>query len=469
MHRLSVVCAVAAVAALALAHTPVWAQQAPGPSHQNDVAELRRKLEEQDRLIRALLQRIDKLEGVDRPAVPRDEPPVPAVTLPDPDEPPVPEIELPVPDAQAAPRARAAWTTPDIAVIGNNVGRFLSVRGDPDRNRLQLGAFEITLQQPVYPGVRFFATLCGSADEGFKMKAEEAFVEFAHLGPRGMGGWLGRKRLNFGKLNPIHPHAWPFADAPAASMAFTGDHGIIGNGASLNYTLPLGGIFANLEVGFFGQSAHEHGHEDEAHAEESLMVRRSRMRASRVARSGEHYEQHYEPGLGVAGDFPMARLWLARGWAGAEAELGVNHGFGRAADGDNIGLTGLDFTLRSFPRPLQRLMLQGEVFWHRRRDRSEGAGSHTRSGHYALLSWRPDQYREWAVRLDNTRYPWPIEGREQALSLIWARRLTDASLVRLQFKHGDRTGDVFLPARKRFNELYLQFVWGAGWHTHPLN
>ena len=83
-------------------------------------------------------------------------------------------------------------------------------------------------------------------------------------------------------------------------------------------------------------------------------------------------------------------------------------------------------------------------------------------------SWRPDQYDEWALRLDNTRYPWPIEGREQALSLIWARRLTEATILRLQLKHGDRTADVFLPARKRYSELYLQFIWGAGSHTHPL-
>jgi hypothetical protein len=81
---------------------------------------------------------------------------------------------------------------------------------------------------------------------------------------------------------------------------------------------------------------------------------------------------------------------------------------------------------------------------------------------------RPDQYLEYGLRYDNSKLPWPLPGREQALSLIWSDRLTEVTLLRLQLKYGDRTTDIFLPAKRGYTEAWLQFLWGGGSHTHPL-
>jgi hypothetical protein len=113
-------------------------------------------------------------------------------------------------------------------------------------------------------------------------------------------------------------------------------------------------------------------------------------------------------------------------------------------------------------------MLQGELFWHRREDKFGGTGWHTRSGYYALADYKPDQYWDYGIRYDNSRFPWPIEGRDESISLILTNRLTEVSLLRFQYKFGNRGNDIFLPAAHGFNELYLQFIWGAGSHTHPL-
>jgi hypothetical protein len=368
-------------------------------------------------------------------------------------EPPIPEVSIPSETPSGTPTvsaggARASFT-PDLSVIGNNVGRFISVQGDRDRNRLQLAEVELGLQQPVYPGIRFDAFIAGDAEEGFDMAAEEAYVTLSNVAGLPFGGYLGQKRLDFGKINPQHPHTRPYADQPAVVTHFLGPDGLSGNGASFNYTLPAKRVFANVELGMW--------------------------KVDPLTDAGATLEPtpgssiFYPAGLGVTNNFPLGRLWLSKalGQSG-ELELGASGGFGKADNGDDISLTGVDFTLRNYPGTFKRLMLQGEMMWHRREDRIGGTGSHLRSGEYLLLSYRPDPYREYGIRLDNSQYPWPLGGHDRSASLIWSNHLTEGTLVRLQLKHGSRANDVFLPASNGYNEAYLQFIWAAGAHTHPL-
>ncbi len=427
---MSIIRVPAQLGALAIAIACLAPGRSLAQSGQNsDIAELRRIIEQQQRTIQELTERVAALESGKRAAEPEDE---------------IPPAEIPESPFERA--SGGAAFTPDIAVIGTHGGMFLVPRGYAGRNRFELGELEIALQQPLYTGMNFFATLAGGSDAGFAIGVEEAYASLSRPFKGPFDAVIGKRRLQFGKLNPLHPHSWRQADQPAPIGAFLGEEGLFGNGASLNYTLPVKGLFANLEIGLWkNDQAH-------VHAEEA-----------------EDDHDHGHPGIGISGDMPAARLWLSKAvGTGAEIELGGSHAFGRADNGDNIRLTGADLTLRTYPSAFSRLQLQAEVFWHNRRDREHSTGSHTRSGHYALLSYAPDKYYEYGVRYDNTRYPWPIHGREQSLSLIATHRLTEATLMRLQLKYGDRTTDVFLPARRGFSEVFLQFIWGAGSHTHPL-
>ena len=436
----------------------VWAQE----GKEEEIAALKRRLAEQEKLIqqileanRTLQERVESLEKAQKKEA---------------EEPPIPEVALPTEKPDAAPKARASLL-PDISVIGNNTGRFLSMRGDPDRNRLQLGEFEIGLQQRIYPGIRFDAFLAGGADHDFSLSVEEAYATFTNVARLPFGGVLGQKRSNFGKVNPIHPHARLFVDQPAALGAFLGEEALFGNGAALNYTLPVKNLFANLEVGFYKKSGHSHAHEEDTHDdhdhEDAALAARSR--AALAARRGRDEVPHAAPGIGIQADMPLARLWLSKPFGnGAELEIGGSHAFGKADNGDLIGLTGLDLTFRAFPGAHSRLLLQGEFFRHRRKDREFGTGAHSRSGHYALLSYKQDKYSEFGFRYDNSRFPWPLDGREQTYSLIYTNRLTEATLLRLQYKFGDRKHSYFLPEKRGLSELYLQFIWGGGSHTHPI-
>lgn len=449
---------------------PLAVYSAPAAAPPDEVAALKKRVEEQDRLIRQILEtnkdleaRLSKLEG-QQGAAPESKGAAPATKADE--EPEVPPLVLPGEETQATAQAptpasgsgqrAAAWFTPDISVIGNHAARFFSVRGDADRNRLQLNELELALEQAVYPGIKFRAQLAADANEGFGVSAEEAYVNIDQLGVKGLGAMLGRKRMDFGKANPIHPHALPYADSPAAVTNFLGPDGMSGNGASVNYLLPMKGVFANLELGLFDHQPSDQGVD---YAGRSVRFTRAASTAS-----------FYPVGLGVTGNTPLTRLWLSKELGPkSEIELGGSHVFGKADNGDPINLTGLDLTYKTFPGAFRKLQLQTELFWHHRDDREFGSGSHNRSGHYALLSYDTDQYNQWGLRYDNSRYPWPIDGRDQSMSLIWSHRLTEATLLRLQYKLGDRTSDVLLPDKRGYNELYLQFVWGAGSHTHPLN
>lgn len=396
----------------------------------NDTPDLKKLVADQAELIRKLTERIEKLEkGQPGPSTPTDEPPIPAIELPG--------------AAPAQPPAAKASQLPDISVIGNHIGRFLSVAGDPARNRLRLSELEIGIQQPILPGVRMDAFLSSAADGNFAFGLEEGYVTASRVAGLPIGGILGKKRLDFGKANPTHPHTRPYVDQPAAMVAFLGPDGLNGNGASVNYTLPNRKLFANLEVGSFTPEAVDAG-----------------------STIGGRF---YSAGPGAANELNLARLWTSPVLGKSrELEMGASYAAGKAEFGDPVRLAGLDLTYRTYPHTFQRLLLQGEAFTHTRNDRIGLTGSHTRSGQYALASWQPNQNYEYGVRYDNTALPWPLAGGERSFSLMATNKLNEVSALRLQYKLGARSSDLFLPADRRFHEIYLQFLWGAGSHTHPL-
>lgn len=438
MRRLCLLCLLCIACSL-----PAVADQAGGPQSEDalrkQVEELRRTVAEQERAIAALRERLAELEAaVQGKKEPTEE---------------APPIDVAQTEAATGTSRATSTFMPDFAVIGNHRGTFLVPRGYEARNRFQLAEFELALQQPIYTGMTFYSTLAGGADADFSIGVEEAYVTLSRPFKLPVDAVVGKRRSAFGKHNLLHPHQWRFADQPAPVAAFLGPEGMFGNGAAISITLPGSTLFANLELGLWqASSAHAHHHTEEDHEHET---------------TDEHH--HGAVGTGISNDMPVARLWLSSpiGPSG-ELELGASHAFGKTDDSERVRLTGLDLTYRLFPSTFSRFQFQGEMFWHRRTDRAGGTGAHTRTGHFALLTYAPDQYNEFGLRYDNTRFPYPLEGREQTFSLIYTNRLSEATLMRLQYKLGDRTTDILAPARRGFSEVYLQFIWGAGSHTHPL-
>ncbi|MFL6247595.1 MAG: bZIP transcription factor [Thermoanaerobaculia bacterium] len=249
MHR--TLCASMLALMLAVAALPLRAQQASV-----DPAERLKKLEERlDQLQReneALRSEIDALKGDLGTYAPATEPedltqieavPPPAQT-PTPTETPTPpatteaapaEPVIDVVQNQPAPGAGKVFN-PDIAVIGNFLGKVGDVNEFEDRAAASLEESEISFQAFVdpYAQAKFFLAV---GPEGAEI--EEGFINFIAL-PYDFTAKAGKLKANFGKINTMHTHVRPWIDQPLVLQNFFGDEGLADSGVSVSRIFPNG-------------------------------------------------------------------------------------------------------------------------------------------------------------------------------------------------------------------------------------
>lgn len=86
---------------------------------------------------------------------------------------------------------------------------------------------------------------------------------------------VGKYLLEYGRLNPVHPHAYPFIMRPLPHEMFFGNHGLSDMAIRASFTLPTGDAFTEIMGGLLKGDAlatHEHeedGYEGEKHEHES--------------------------------------------------------------------------------------------------------------------------------------------------------------------------------------------------------
>lgn len=114
----------------------------------------------------------------------------------------------------AAP-ASAGITNPDLSAIGQVRADYTQdpAAFDTGEPTLGLGECEFILDAALNPYLR--GTFVLAADEE-AIGLEEAYAALVRGLPFGLGLKAGRYRLGFGRLNVVHPHAYPFLDAPPA-------------------------------------------------------------------------------------------------------------------------------------------------------------------------------------------------------------------------------------------------------------
>lgn len=154
----------------------------------------------------------------------------------------------------AGPAFAQSTLNPDISVIP----RFLlSTRDDnflPDQRRwsrpdFSLEEFEIAIQANLNPYARadVFLAKPGAGEE--PLEIEEAYVTFLKGLPFDMNVRAGKYLAEFGKLNMLHPHAWPFLTRPLSLERFFGDEGLNDLGISASILLPTGDeLYSRLTI-----------------------------------------------------------------------------------------------------------------------------------------------------------------------------------------------------------------------------
>jgi hypothetical protein len=362
--------------------------------------------------------------------------------------------------APPAGNARPSATLlPNISVVGNIIARGGDTRAIPGRGRSHFEELEVAFQDAIAPKLRYDVILAAEKEEEWGVELEEGYITATAL-IKNLNARVGRMRAPFGKFNPLHPHQWLFITQPSAHTALVGDHGLITDGAVLQYLLPLRGLYGAVEVGRW-ETTGIHGHEEGA------------AHAARLRRFGKDHEEgeeeeegHEEFGFrgGELGAY-SARLHLGKALGrDRELELGVSRYWGRGeVEGfrrRDLALNGIDLSYRSYPGAYRRIWLLGELLAHE--TRGIHGDTKFRPGAFLMAAYRWNRYWEAGVRGDYTKFPFPVDGKEWGASLFLTRYLNEQTSLRLEYRHEK---DVEFGSG---NGVFFQVIFGSGPHAHPL-
>lgn len=90
--------------------------------------------------------------------------------------------------------------------------------------------------------------LPGPDVENSTLGLEELYATVFRGLPLDVNVRVGKYRVDFGKLNLVHPHAWSFVTQPLSHARFLGDEGLNDLGISLSTLLPTGDVYSKLTI-----------------------------------------------------------------------------------------------------------------------------------------------------------------------------------------------------------------------------
>jgi hypothetical protein len=414
-----------------------WAQEQPPPTDQARITIAKSEFDAINARLQAVERELQELR--EKVAAAQAAPPV--ETAPAPVEEPsaaAPEVTPPVPPAPSAAAGRAL-ALPDISLIVQAKGNVSTDRRDDARDRVRLSEAELGIQGYVYPNVKADAFITMSPAEDETAQAEEAYLTYLGL-RQGLNLYVGKKHVAFGRANLVHNHSWLYVNQPKVLQNLVAEESLTGEGLAVSYLLPTkSDLFAQLDLGTWtGEGPGE---------------------------ASDLPDMVKGPGANFADRFNPARLWTSYPVTeNSELELGGSYAGGAAAplDGTSGGharLTGLDLTYRRFGEGTSRLLLRSEAVWRRQ---SGDADDTSAMGYYLFGNYRKTKYASLGLLYDWSQFPQAPDLHETALSLIWTKQFSEQYYLRLQGTHGARPGD------SSYDELWLQWVWGVGPHTHNL-
>jgi hypothetical protein len=139
---------------------------------------------------------------------------------------------------------------PDISLIGTFNTNMNFTKGSPDYGKLNFRDPDMELFVDGYlnPYARATANI---AYENGEFGVEELYGNIVRGLPLDAQIKAGKYLVGFGKLNTVHPHAWPFINRPLFHQVFFGPEGFNDVGVDINFLLPTGDIFTSIDLGVF--------------------------------------------------------------------------------------------------------------------------------------------------------------------------------------------------------------------------
>ena len=145
---------------------------------------------------------------------------------------------------------------PDISVIPrflieSNDGEKLSQgKREFSQPDFQFQELELVIRSYLNPFSRadVVLTLPGPDIEAASLGIEEVYATVFRGLPLDLNLRFGKYRVEYGKLNLVHPHAWPFVTQPLSQTRFLGEEGLNDLGISASILLPTGDVYSRLTL-----------------------------------------------------------------------------------------------------------------------------------------------------------------------------------------------------------------------------
>ena len=248
--------------------------------------------------------------------------------------------------AAAATPAAAGVTNPDISVVGQPFILWNDDPSDPTHKRptLNLGEVEGIFDAYLNPYAKGTFVL-SIADGG--VEVEEGYFQLLRGLPGGLAVKGGKYRAGFGKMNPQHPHAVPFAERFRVLGYLPGDEALNEVGVSLSERIPMPGDFSLTASG------------DWLQGDSYRIERASSGDPSDPLETNPEADRVAEPRPAVLGR--LAGFGQIGDRSGYELGFSATQGTNNVAAGARTRVVGGDAKLKLWTGASSYLIVQGEV------------------------------------------------------------------------------------------------------------
>ncbi len=349
---------------------------------------------------------------------------------------------------------------PDISVIprfiiqsndGEKLGEGKREFSRPDYAFEEL---EVVLQSYLNPFAKadIVLTLPGPDLEESSLGAEEIYATIVRGLPLDLNLRFGKYRVDYGKINLVHPHAWPFVTQPLSQERFFGEEGLNDVGISASVLLPTGNVYTKLTVDLLrgapiGEAT---GIEDTSGAKPAY------ANSARLT-SFFSLSDHSDIEVGLSG------------------YTGIHDPYNR----DRFYYANIDFKYKYKPSSYTSLVLQGEYLLNTRKasqDRDFNAfvdadGNYERrslntGGMYLYADYQFMKTYSIGARYDWSQSPYSKDDKARAFAVFMGYYPVEETIgVRLHYQN---TKTEYIPGYETVNLIALQVLFSLGPHkAHP--
>jgi hypothetical protein len=161
--------------------------------------------------------------------------------------------------------APAQKLNPNLSVIGDTRAVWNDTTEDVE---IALDEVEIAVVGPLnpYASAEVYVGFHGAET----VEIEEAKLLLDRYFPAGLGLTAGRYLQDFGQLNQLHSHAYPFVERPLMHVEFFGEDGVLDEGVRLDWIAPTEGVTLRASAGAVRGDLFLGGHHHEGEAEEPV-------------------------------------------------------------------------------------------------------------------------------------------------------------------------------------------------------